>query len=70
MMWVLALISYRLVKGPKQEANRFTEVIVIEPYEDRNEAAVAPPPTYTFPDEKADKVAEVNTADAPAEEAK
>ena len=64
MLWVLALVSYRLIKGHKEEENKYTEVIVVEPYEDRGEAVVSPP-TYTYPDEKADNKAA--TTDAPGE---
>lgn len=66
MLWVLALVSYRLIKGHKEEEHKYAEVIVAEPYEDRGEAVVFPP-TYVYPDEKAD--AKVATTDA-LEEAK
>jgi hypothetical protein len=64
MLWVIAIVSYRLVKGPKEEAHKYSEVIVVEHYEDGGEA-VAAPPTYTYADEKADN--KVAAADAPEE---
>ncbi|KAG5643312.1 hypothetical protein DXG03_001196 [Asterophora parasitica] len=55
MLWVLAVVSYRFVKGPREdEQNRYTEILVVEEYDDAEEVAPAPP-TYTFVDEKADK---------------
>jgi len=55
MLWVLGVVSYRLIRGPNQE-NRYSEIILVEEYEDEEEGAatvVPPPPVYT--DEKADK---------------
>ncbi|KAF5385852.1 hypothetical protein D9615_002683 [Tricholomella constricta] len=55
MLWVLAVVSYRLAKGPREEdGHRYTEILVVEEYDDAEEVAPAPP-TYTFDDEKADK---------------
>jgi len=61
MMWVLAIVSYRLVKGQREEEPRYTEILVVEEYNDVEEAAPAPP-TYTFADDKGDK--KVETAEA------
>ncbi|GLB44992.1 hypothetical protein LshimejAT787_1900700 [Lyophyllum shimeji] len=51
MFWVLAIVSYRLIKGRREDENRYTEIFVVEEYEDAPPA----PPTYTYADEKADK---------------
>ncbi|KAF8069895.1 hypothetical protein FPV67DRAFT_1623316 [Lyophyllum atratum] len=55
MFWVLAIVSYRLIKGPKEDENKYTEIFVVEEYEDAATAAGPAPPTYTYSDEKADK---------------
>lgn len=54
MLWVLAIVSYRLIKGPKEDENKYTEILVVEEYDDAEMVAPAPP-TYTYSDEKADK---------------
>jgi hypothetical protein len=53
MLWVLSIVSYRMVFGKKDDEPRYTEIIVVEEYEDADEAAPAPP-TYTFADDKHD----------------
>ncbi|RDB16834.1 hypothetical protein Hypma_002353 [Hypsizygus marmoreus] len=65
MFWVLAVISYRLIKGTKEDdSNKYTEIMIVEEYDEPEEVFAAPP--YTFADEKqADK-----DATAVAEEAK
>jgi len=54
MFWVLAIVSYRMIRGPKEDENKYTEILVVESYDDAEEVAPAPP-TYTYSDEKADK---------------
>ncbi|PFH53681.1 hypothetical protein AMATHDRAFT_83634 [Amanita thiersii Skay4041] len=53
MMWVLALVTFRCIKGNKRQE---VEYAIIEEYiEEDPEDIVVPPPTYTFPiDEKVD----------------
>ncbi|KAF8057460.1 hypothetical protein FPV67DRAFT_1786441 [Lyophyllum atratum] len=53
MFWVLASVLYRLIKGPKEDENKYTEIFVVEEYEDG--AAAPAPPTYTYSNENADK---------------
>jgi len=65
MLWVLAVIFYRMIKGKegeKREEDNGYDIIIT--YED--EPGIAPP-TYTYVDEKADKKAddEVQVADTP-----
>jgi len=62
MFWVLTVISYRLIRGSKEEEPKYTEIIVVEDYEDAPEYTVTP--SYTYTDEKADKDQVV--ADAPS----
>jgi hypothetical protein len=53
MMWVLAIVSYRLVKGPREEEEpRYTEILVVEEYDSDAENVPLAPPTYTYADEK------------------
>lgn len=54
MLWVLSVVFYRVVKGTKEDDNQYTNIIVVEDFGDAEEIFVAPP-TYTYPDEKADK---------------
>jgi len=54
MLWVLSVISYRFMKGGQEDENKYLEIAVIEDFADAEEIFVAPP-TYTYPDEKADK---------------
>jgi len=51
-----------MFKGSKEEEHKYTEIIVVEEYEDGDES-VAPPPTYTYADEKTDT--KVAATDAP-----
>ncbi|KAG6808082.1 hypothetical protein H0H92_005441 [Tricholoma furcatifolium] len=63
MFWVLAVVSYRMIRGPRDEGREYTQVLFVEAYNDEEPVAahapisVAPgavaPPAY--PDEKKDK---------------
>jgi len=53
MIWVLAVVTYRVIKGPREEERQYTEIFVVEEYNDGEDIAPAPP-TYTYPDEKAE----------------
>jgi hypothetical protein len=67
MFWVLAIISYRAIKGAKKERAAEYDYIVFEHYGDAEEIVV-PPPTYVV-DEKV-PVEEVVVAKTVAEESK
>jgi len=62
MLWVLCVISYRIVRGGKEKEHNYAEIIVVEEY-DAGETAPAPP-TYTYSDEKADKDAVATDTEA------
>lgn len=49
MFWVLTVVTYRAIRGTRDD--EYTQVAVIEEYVDA-EDIVAPPPTYTTVDEK------------------
>lgn len=53
MFWVLAIVTYRLIRGPRADAGEYTEVFFVE--EIPEPVNVDAPPTYSYPDEKADK---------------
>jgi len=57
MLWVLSVISYRMIRGTKEDENKYTEIIVVEDFGDDAEELFVAPPNYTYPDEKADKPA-------------
>ncbi|KAG6914678.1 hypothetical protein DXG01_015999 [Tephrocybe rancida] len=54
MFWVLAIVVYRLIKGPNDET-KYTQILVVEEFSAPEPLSAAAPPTYTFADEKADK---------------
>jgi hypothetical protein len=62
MFWVLSVVFYRMIRGTKEEENKYTQIIVVEEYDDAEQPSAAPP-TYTFADDKVD--VKVATADAP-----
>lgn len=64
MFFVLAVVSYRMIRGGQEVENRYTPLIIVEHVQHEDEDAPAPP-TYTYADEKADaKVADAEVADA------
>jgi len=63
MFWVLAIVTYRAVKGQREEEHEYSPVVIIEEYKD----SAAPLPAYTYP---ADEKVEIVTTKAPAEESK
>jgi hypothetical protein len=59
MLWVLSVVMYRTLKGTKEDENKYTQIIVVEEYDDEVAPPVAAPPTYTYEDAKVDvKIAE------------
>jgi hypothetical protein len=52
MLWVLSVILYRTI-STREEENKYTQIIVVEEYDNDDQPAVAPP-TYTYADEKVD----------------
>jgi hypothetical protein len=58
MFWVLTVVSYRLIRGSKEEEHKYTEVLVVEEYDANDHPASAAPPTYTYADDV--KVASVD----------
>ncbi|KAJ3565126.1 hypothetical protein NP233_g7840 [Leucocoprinus birnbaumii] len=50
MFWVLTVVTFRAIRGDRQE-DGYTQVTIIEEYVDAEDIAV-PPPTYTVSDEK------------------
>ena len=62
MFWVLAVVTYRAVKGHREEEHEYSPVVIIEQYE----GSATPLPAYTYP---ADEKVEIVTK-APAEESK
>jgi len=63
MFWVLAIVTYRAVKGQREEEHEYSPVVIIEEFKD----SAAPLPAYTYP---ADEKVEIVTTKAPAEESK
>lgn len=53
MLWVLAVVSYRMIKGESVDSTEYA--LVCEEYADAEEISVAPP-TYTYADEKTEVV--------------
>ncbi|KAG6886880.1 hypothetical protein C0992_001800 [Termitomyces sp. T32_za158] len=53
MIWVLAIVTYRLIRGTRADATEYTEILFVE--EIAEPVHVDAPPTYSYPDEKADK---------------
>jgi len=52
MFWVLAIVTFRAIKGPREDEHQYHHITIIEEYEDDSVVAVAPP-TYVYPvDEK------------------
>ncbi|KNZ82059.1 hypothetical protein J132_08405 [Termitomyces sp. J132] len=49
MIWVLAIVTYRLLRGPRLEENEYTEILFVE--EIAEPVHVDAPPTYSYPDE-------------------
>jgi len=63
MFWVLAVVFYRSIKGPKAEEHEYTHIIIETDDHDDNTVVRSAPPTYTYPvDEKI--AIEVATAEA------
>ena len=60
MLFVLAIITYRAVKGQREEEHEYSQVITIEPYED-----AAHLPAYS-----ADEKIKIITVEVPTEESK
>ncbi|KAH0589719.1 hypothetical protein H2248_005439 [Termitomyces sp. 'cryptogamus'] len=58
MIWVVAIVTYCLLRGPRLEEDKITEILSVE--EIAEPVHVDVPPTYSSPDEKAgnDKVQE------------
>ncbi|KAJ7162332.1 hypothetical protein C8R46DRAFT_1194027 [Mycena filopes] len=69
MFWVMAVLSYRMIKGPRPGSEDEDEYTFIDSL-DAEEIFVAPP-TYTYPvDEKSEPIAVVVPAPAAAAESK
>ncbi|KAG6842956.1 hypothetical protein H0H87_008973, partial [Tephrocybe sp. NHM501043] len=60
MFWVLVIVAFRVIKGPREDENKYTQILLVEEY--TPEPAAVAPPTYTYSDEKAnqDKVMQQN----------
>jgi hypothetical protein len=52
MFWVLAVVMFRSLKGSKEDENKYTEIIVVEEYDDEDAPLAPAPPTYTYDDAK------------------
>lgn len=51
MFWVLAIVTYRAIKGQREDEHEYEHVTIIEEYDDM--PALISPPAYTYPvDEK------------------
>ena len=61
MMWVLSVITFRAIRGPKTEP---TEYAIIHEYVEDDEVFTSAPPSYVYVDEKAD--AKASTEESPA----
>jgi len=61
MMWVLSVITFRAIRGPKAEPTEYT---IIHEYVEDDEVFSPAPPSYVYVDEKAD--AKKSTEESPA----
>jgi hypothetical protein len=51
MLWVLTVITYRSIKGERDDEPEYSQITVIEEYAEPQEV-LFPPPNYTYSDEK------------------
>jgi len=70
MFWVLAIVTYRAIKGQREDVHEYSHITIIEEYDET--PIQSPPPTYSYPvDEKVDiKEDEAVKALATTEESK
>jgi hypothetical protein len=61
MLWVLAVVAYRNIKGEREEEPEYSQITVIEEYDEEPQEVLFPPPNYTFSNEK------LPVADEPAQ---
>jgi len=72
MFWVLAIVTYRAIRGPREIEHQYPTVVVIDDEYEDVPVIHSPPPTYIYPvDEKVDvKEAEAPKALTTTEESK